>query len=145
MPDRPKQPRLSFQEQRLTQLECELEEAKEKLSSMEHYDSYNHGILIVKMVRCGKSGCRCERGMLHGPYTYYQFRDEHGKLHQKYLNKKIVDKTVDIIRANTAYRKELSHIRALQREIQSLRREVGVHGKKEKKSFDRANERTGNI
>lgn len=30
------------------------------------------GTLVERRRRCGKGGCRCARGELHGPYTYLQ-------------------------------------------------------------------------
>lgn len=30
------------------------------------------GSLVEQRRRCGKEGCRCARGELHGPYTYLQ-------------------------------------------------------------------------
>jgi hypothetical protein len=30
------------------------------------------GTLVQRRRRCGKEGCRCARGELHGPYTYLQ-------------------------------------------------------------------------
>ena len=30
------------------------------------------GSLVEQRRRCGKEGCRCTRGELHGPYTYLQ-------------------------------------------------------------------------
>ena len=34
--------------------------------------------IVCEFVRCGKSGCRCARGVKHGPYFYvrYEFWDE---------------------------------------------------------------------
>lgn len=32
------------------------------------------GYLIAEHVRCGKRGCRCHRGQMHGPYWYLHFR-----------------------------------------------------------------------
>lgn len=112
----------------LTQLECELEEATFTLSTMPHHEEYRGGCLVVKMVKCGKDGCRCKNGALHGPYTYYQYRDTHGKLHQKYLSRKEADKVVDAVRENAAYKKELSRIRNLKKQIAQLRREVEADG-----------------
>jgi len=30
-----------------------------------------HGSLQEQWVKCGKPGCKCSRGELHGPYTYW--------------------------------------------------------------------------
>lgn len=35
-------------------------------------------------VRCGKDGCRCQAGLLHGPYTYL-FRRTGGRLTKSYV------------------------------------------------------------
>jgi hypothetical protein len=32
------------------------------------------GVLVEQHRRCGKEGCRCTRGELHGPYVYLQVR-----------------------------------------------------------------------
>src|SRR3954452_15296044 len=31
--------------------------------------------LVLDYKRCGKRGCRCERGALHGPYVFLRWRD----------------------------------------------------------------------
>ncbi len=33
------------------------------------------GTVIAQYVRCGKAGCRCARGELHGPYWYRKWRE----------------------------------------------------------------------
>lgn len=38
------------------------------------------------MVRCGKKGCRCARGELHGPY-WYAYWTEGGKTKSQYVGK----------------------------------------------------------
>jgi len=39
-------------------------------------------------VKCGKKGCKCERGELHGPYWYRYYR-EGGKLKSVYIGKEL--------------------------------------------------------
>jgi hypothetical protein len=39
-----------------------------------------------EMIRCGKEGCRCARGELHGPYVYRYWR-EGGKMRSAYVSK----------------------------------------------------------
>ena len=34
------------------------------------------GSLQHELVRCGRPGCRCARGRLHGPYVYLRWRQE---------------------------------------------------------------------
>ena len=33
------------------------------------------GTLIPQYVRCGKPGCKCEHGALHGPYLYHLWEE----------------------------------------------------------------------
>ena len=42
------------------------------------------GVVCSQMVRCGKVGCKCQRGRLHGPY-YYRFWRENGRLRKQYV------------------------------------------------------------
>ena len=42
------------------------------------------GVVCPQMVRCGKVGCKCQQGQLHGPY-YYRFFRENGRLRKQYV------------------------------------------------------------
>jgi hypothetical protein len=33
------------------------------------------GSLHLEFKRCGQRRCRCQRGLLHGPYVYWHWRD----------------------------------------------------------------------
>ena len=44
------------------------------------------GAVCAQYVRCGKAGCKCSRGELHGPY-YYRFTREGGRLRKSYVKK----------------------------------------------------------
>ena len=44
------------------------------------------GAVIAQYARCGKAGCRCARGELHGPY-WYVFRRVGGRLRKTYLRR----------------------------------------------------------
>jgi hypothetical protein len=37
------------------------------------------GVVLTQGRRCGKPGCRCARGELHGPYTYFSLGREGGR------------------------------------------------------------------
>jgi len=45
------------------------------------------GAICFSRIRCGKPGCRCARGKLHGPYAYRFYRDRQGRLHRQYIPK----------------------------------------------------------
>ncbi|HST21832.1 MAG TPA: DUF6788 family protein [Blastocatellia bacterium] len=36
--------------------------------------------------KCGKAGCKCNAGALHGPYFYFFYRED-GKLKKSYIRK----------------------------------------------------------
>ena len=36
--------------------------------------------------KCGKAGCKCNTGALHGPYFFYFYRED-GKLKKTYIRK----------------------------------------------------------
>jgi hypothetical protein len=42
------------------------------------------GALVEQWKRCGKSGCRCTQGRLHGPYFAVMTR-QNGRLHKRYV------------------------------------------------------------
>jgi hypothetical protein len=42
---------------------------------------------LLQLVKCGKAGCKCAGGKLHGPY-WYEYRRLDGKLKKKYHGKK---------------------------------------------------------
>lgn len=42
------------------------------------------GYVESQMVRCGKSGCRCKRGQLHGPY-FYLYSWSYGRSTKEYV------------------------------------------------------------
>jgi hypothetical protein len=46
----------------------------------------SHKTYQQEMVRCGKKGCKCSRGELHGPY-WYAYWSEDGKTKSEYIGK----------------------------------------------------------
>lgn len=40
------------------------------LAKLPDFEGYLAGSLVEQHRRCGKEGCRCARGELHGPYVY---------------------------------------------------------------------------
>lgn len=45
-------------------------------------------VFVLQGVKCGKEGCKCNDGDLHGPYWYEYFRED-GKVVSRYHGKKI--------------------------------------------------------
>ena len=58
---------------------------------MTYYKRYDDprltGVVIKEKVRCGKPGCRCNRGLLHKWYYYLYYRQFEGiwKLKKEYI------------------------------------------------------------
>jgi hypothetical protein len=50
-----------------------------------YWPVFDAGVLCRQWVRCGRPGCRCARGELHGPYWYLFRRDDAGRLHKRYV------------------------------------------------------------
>ena len=42
--------------------------------------------ICIQYRKCGKPGCRCNAGALHGPYFFYFYRED-GKLKKSYIRK----------------------------------------------------------
>jgi len=47
----------------------------------------------LEKVKCGKKGCKCGRGELHGPYFYKYFR-QNGKMKSQYVKKADVPRRI---------------------------------------------------
>jgi hypothetical protein len=45
------------------------------LPKIEAIAATSGGTVCAQFVRCGKAGCRCSRGALHGPYHYLFWRE----------------------------------------------------------------------
>lgn len=37
---------------------------------VQEVDDTSEGTVVIKKVSCGKDGCKCQHGELHGPYKY---------------------------------------------------------------------------
>ena len=48
----------------------------------------DHKSYRSEMVRCGKKGCKCAEGELHGPY-WYAYWTEKGKTRSPYIGKQL--------------------------------------------------------
>jgi Family of unknown function (DUF6788) len=89
------------------------------------------GSLQAEMKTCGRPGCRCARGELHGPYHYLFWRDG-GRLRKRYarpselaaVRAEIADRRARLSRAGRACSAALEQWRALRDGV----REVERHG-----------------
>jgi hypothetical protein len=71
------------------------------------------GSLVTQGRRCGKQGCRCNAGELHGPYTYIATKNAEGKRRLVYfpaeLLRQVEKRFASTERLNSALR-EISDI-----------------------------------
>jgi hypothetical protein len=52
----------------------QLRARRQRLARLPDIEGVLQGSLQTQSRRCGKEGCRCTRGELHGPYTYLSVR-----------------------------------------------------------------------
>ena len=80
-----------------------------------------------QFVKCGKNGCKCSRGFLHGPY-FCCFWRESGKLKKLYVRKADVESVRSICHAkkqqSRMFTKEFDFWRSLQHELRSIEDDV---------------------
>jgi len=58
----------------------ELQARRARLArSLPTLEAVLHGALLIQRRRCGKPGCRCTRGELHGPYVFLTVRRRAGR------------------------------------------------------------------
>jgi len=78
------------------------------------------GSVHAQWVKCGKPGCRCSRGHLHGPYSYRFFRDG-GRLRKEYVPR---GDLLDVVRATAARQVRQRQIRDSWRLVRATRAQV---------------------
>jgi hypothetical protein len=76
------------------------------------------GSLHERYVRCGKRGCRCQRGVPHGPYFRLVWRED-GRTRSRYVR---ADEAADVQSALARWRREHPSTRSLVREVRQLAR-----------------------
>jgi hypothetical protein len=64
------------------------------------------GVVLWQWARCGRAGCRCARGQLHGPYAYRFFR-QGNRLRKVYVPKALVDQVAAACNARRAFRRQI--------------------------------------
>jgi hypothetical protein len=64
------------------------------------------GVVCWQWIRCGRAGCRCAKGSLHGPYVYRFFR-QGNRLRKVYVRKANVDQVAEACNARRALRQQL--------------------------------------
>ncbi len=63
------------------------QKVSEMLPKMQPEQPHNlPGTVHAQYIRCGRGGCKCAGGQLHGPY-YYRFYREGRRLHKRYVRR----------------------------------------------------------
>jgi hypothetical protein len=81
------------------------------------------GVVRPQWVRCGRPGCRCARGELHGPY-YYRFWREGGRLRKAYVRPADLERVRQACEARRREQKRPTASLRLWRRMAALLREV---------------------
>lgn len=85
------------------------------LDAAEHTD----GCLVEKYRKCGKRGCKCARGELHGP-AFYISRRVDGKTHYDYVPKDKVDLAKALVGRHTKLYRARAQIQKLNQELNGI-------------------------
>ncbi|MGH7174331.1 MAG: DUF6788 family protein [Gemmataceae bacterium] len=64
------------------------------------------GAVCWQWIRCGRTGCRCAKGKLHGPYAYRFYR-QGNRLRKEYVRKANVKQVVEACEARRAFHRQL--------------------------------------
>ena len=82
-----------------------------------------YGSVVEKYVMCGKSGCKCKKGKLHGPFYYLTYK-ENSKTKMIFL-KKDVSKKAKILNDNyKLWRKYRAKVSMINRQVLALMDEI---------------------
>lgn len=94
------------------------------------------GTVLPQYVRCGKSGCKCARGELHGPYWYRFWHQDGYKLRKEYVRKADLEAVRAACRAYADETQEGRVIIKRGRRILQWMSNAGVDSSPERAPFD---------
>jgi hypothetical protein len=75
------------------------------------------GAALTQGRRCGKPGCRCARGELHGPYTYLSLGRERGRSRLVYVPAALVEAVARRVEASSRIEAALAEISEINAEL----------------------------
>jgi hypothetical protein len=85
------------------------------------WEAVLRGSLVSQHRRCGKEGCRCSRGELHGPYTYVSLPSASGAARLRYLPEPLVEAVRGHLAATAVIEAGLAEISAINTELLARR------------------------
>jgi transposase len=90
-------------------------------SGLSDVEALLRGTLMSQARRCGKDGCRCATGDLHGPYTYLSVVRPGGRPRMLYVPADLVDLVSGQVAAAARVEAVLAEISAINAELLARR------------------------
>ena len=81
------------------------------------------GSVVKKYKACGKAGCKCTRGELHGPFYYLSFKKE-GKTKMIFIRRYLWERAIKLNNNYRKWRKSRADISKINRKILTLFDEI---------------------
>ena len=97
---------------------------KRLAAGLSEVETLLQGRLVRQSRRCGKPGCHCAAGELHGPYTYLSVPGVSGRPRMVYLPADLVESVTARLDASGRLEAVLAEIAAINTEL-LVRREPG--------------------
>ena len=96
---------------------AELRQRRDQLAAvLPRAAAFLAGSLAGQRRRCGKEGCRCARGELHGPYLYLSMRAG-GRTRMLYVPAELAEQVRQGVSTNTEVQAALAEISAINLEL----------------------------
>ncbi|MBM3709479.1 MAG: hypothetical protein FJW61_03540 [Actinobacteria bacterium] len=95
-----------------------LERFKAEMELLKDYSRKRllYGSVVKKYKACGKGGCKCTRGLLHGPFYYLTYKQD-GKTKMIFIKKNMWEAAIKL---NDNYRK----VRKLRADISKINKKI---------------------
>jgi len=102
-----------------------LERFKAEMEMLKNYSRKKmlYGSVIKKYKACGKGGCKCTRGALHGPFYYLTYKEE-GKTKMIFVKKNLWEVAIKLNNNYRKWRKLRADISKIGKEILTLLDEI---------------------
>ena len=82
-----------------------------------------YGSVVKKYKACGKAGCKCTRGELHGPFYYLSFKKE-GKTKMIFIRRYLWERAIKLNNNYKKWRKSRADISKINKKILTLFDEI---------------------
>jgi len=102
-----------------------LERFKDEMEMLRVYSRKKmlYGSVVKKYKACGKGGCKCTKGALHGPFYYLTYKVE-GKTKMIFIKKNLWESAIKLNNNYRKWRKLRADISKIGKEILTLLDEI---------------------